>query len=128
MLTIHPHRRRAIWLAIACCLALALAVLLVCQGGAAVAAQQDPRALRSIERGPGAQPALRVVFDAEPAALLGAGVESHAIITGDRMAIDALDEGAASATSLATSDFDEDGVPDLVVGYETPSGGAVAIF
>ena len=34
----------------------------------------------------------------------------------------------ASALSLATEDFDGDGIGDLAAGYATPSGGRVAIF
>jgi hypothetical protein len=33
----------------------------------------------------------------------------------------------ARPTTLASADFDEDGMPDLVVGYASESGGAVVL-
>ena len=40
----------------------------------------------------------------------------------------ALNSGAGAPLALAAGDFDEDGVQDLVVGYATSSGGALAIY
>lgn len=39
----------------------------------------------------------------------------------------AAETAPARARALASADFDEDGVPDLVTGYDTGSGGAVTI-
>jgi hypothetical protein len=39
----------------------------------------------------------------------------------------ALEQNRAEARSLASADFDEDGVPDLVSGYAGPDGGIVTI-
>ena len=38
-----------------------------------------------------------------------------------------LDGGLARPTALATDDFDEDGVPDLVSGYTGPNGGLLTV-
>lgn len=42
--------------------------------------------------------------------------------------IAALQSGSAQPLSLATADFDEDGVPDLICGYATSTGGVVQVF
>ena len=41
--------------------------------------------------------------------------------------VEALEENNARPLSLASADFDEDGVPDLISGYAGPSGGIVTL-
>ncbi len=38
-----------------------------------------------------------------------------------------LDSGTARGLSLATADFDEDGMPDIVAGYDSGNGGSFAL-
>jgi len=52
----------------------------------------------------------------------------HSRYFGDSFAAQSLAGGSAKPLSLATADFDEDGMPDLVSGYATAGGaGAVSI-
>ncbi|HXZ29411.1 MAG TPA: hypothetical protein VEG08_15555, partial [Terriglobales bacterium] len=48
--------------------------------------------------------------------------------SGKAAAVSALSSGAGRPLALAAGDFDQDGVQDLVVGYATPSGGALAFY
>jgi hypothetical protein len=48
--------------------------------------------------------------------------------TGSADAVAALQAGAAKPTALASADFNSDGAIDVVAGYSTKSGGALALF
>ena len=48
--------------------------------------------------------------------------------TGKAAAVSALNAGAGRPLALAAGDFDQDGVQDLVVGYATSGGGALAFY
>src|SRR5258708_26900555 len=47
--------------------------------------------------------------------------------SGDADAVQSLVAGQARPLSSASADLDEDGVTDLLVGYGTPTGGAVVL-
>src|SRR5258708_15491352 len=47
--------------------------------------------------------------------------------SGDADAVQSLVAGQARPLSSASADLDEDGVADLLVGYGTPTGGAVGL-
>src|SRR5437763_15310958 len=56
--------------------------------------------------------------------------ESHVLATthkGPQKVAAALASGNAQALSLASGDFDEDGVTDLLIGYATSEGGILAV-
>jgi uncharacterized repeat protein (TIGR01451 family) len=55
------------------------------------------------------------------------GRELPAAYTGGSNAADQLSSGAATPVSLATADFDEDGVADLACGYAGTKGGVVSL-
>lgn len=57
---------------------------------------------------------------------LSAGREVTAA-TEDSQELQILRQGGAHATALASADFDEDGVPDLVSGYANGAGGALIL-
>src|ERR1043165_2695054 len=46
---------------------------------------------------------------------------------GDRAAATALQSGAAQARSLASADFDRNGIPDVVAGYSYNGGGIITL-
>jgi hypothetical protein len=48
--------------------------------------------------------------------------------TGSADAVAALQKGTANPTALASADFNADGAMDVVAGYSTKNGGALAIF
>src|SRR5262245_56585105 len=58
---------------------------------------------------------------------LSDGREVEADFTGSASVAHELEENQAEPLSLASADFDEDGVPDLVCGYRTASGGAITL-
>ncbi|HEX3228792.1 MAG TPA: hypothetical protein VHQ95_07485, partial [Pyrinomonadaceae bacterium] len=47
---------------------------------------------------------------------------------GESRLVETLETNKASPLSLSSADFDEDGVPDLIVGYAGPSGGIVTLL
>ncbi|HEY7913503.1 MAG TPA: FG-GAP-like repeat-containing protein, partial [Blastocatellia bacterium] len=58
---------------------------------------------------------------------LGDGRNLPAAYTGGSRAADQLSSGTATPLSLATADFDEDGVADLACGYAGAKGGVVSL-
>jgi Divergent InlB B-repeat domain len=48
--------------------------------------------------------------------------------SGDSGAVSALRSGAAAPVSMASGDFNADGAIDVVAGYSTPNGGALAVM
>src|SRR5258708_28556279 len=59
---------------------------------------------------------------------LGSPKRLDAGFQGPDAIVRALNSGQATPLSLASDDFDADGVADLAVGYATPDGGRIAIF
>ncbi|HET9788795.1 MAG TPA: VCBS repeat-containing protein, partial [Pyrinomonadaceae bacterium] len=59
---------------------------------------------------------------------LNDGKELRASYIGPEDLIDALDQNGAEPLSLASADFDEDGVPDLVSGYSYAGRGIVTLL
>src|ERR1044071_1151301 len=54
----------------------------------------------------------------------------HDLITdyeGTEQARAAIENNLASPAALASADFDEDGVPDLICAYRTPDGGIITL-
>jgi len=83
---------------------------------AAALAQNGPAALQAAGRG-------------GPWLNLRDGRPVHADYGGDAEAASALTMRQAQPLSLASADFDEDGVPDLIAGYSLAGGsGAVALY
>jgi hypothetical protein len=58
---------------------------------------------------------------------LGDGVDLPTAYTGATGLAQVLKQNLAQPTALASADFDEDGVPDLVCGYVGPSGGLLTL-
>ena len=57
--------------------------------------------------------------------------DGHELITpysGPRELTQALERNEAQPSSLCSADFDEDGVPDLISGYATTTGGGIVTF
>src|SRR5215471_9614361 len=57
--------------------------------------------------------------------------DGHDLVTqyeGDHRLVTALETNQAKPLSLASADFDEDGVPDLIGGYAAAGGGAVTLL
>src|SRR5215475_8846426 len=48
--------------------------------------------------------------------------------TGPVELVQVLDQNQAHPLSLASADYDEDGVPDLICGYSGPSGGIITLY
>jgi PKD repeat protein len=89
----------------------------------------------NIEPGPGnseqamlsERPSLKASAQGRPWISLGDGREVITGYSGSQELVEALDQNSALPLSLASADFDEDGVPDLVSGYEGPKGGIITL-
>lgn len=62
-----------------------------------------------------------------PPGQLGAWSVLQAEYTGDQAATRAMAAGLVCPLTLASGDLDEDGIPDLIIGYAGPDGGILAI-
>src|SRR5579872_1571378 len=67
-----------------------------------------------------AQPGLRAEQRGAPYLNLRDGRTIATTYVGDASAVRQLRANRAEPTALASADFDEDGVPDLISGYATP--------
>lgn len=74
---------------------------------------------------PGAQVSVQASGRGGPRVNLTDGRELLPAYTGAPELVEALQQNKVSPRSLATADFDEDGVPDLVSGYANAAGGIV---
>jgi hypothetical protein len=76
--------------------------------------------------------AKRVVVQAagrgKPYINLEDGIELDAAYTGPAEQQSLLKQNAAEPRALASADFDEDGVPDLVCSYARPGGGIITLY
>ena len=85
------------------------------RSSAAQRAAEGPIVLHAAQRG-------------APYLFLGDGHKVAMQFVGDAEGAAALNGHRAQALSLASADFDEDGVPDLAAGYSDGGGGIVAIY
>src|ERR1700691_5478834 len=76
---------------------------------------------------PSPQPLLRAEKTGTSALSLRDGESVATTYSGNSDGTSALMHRLARPASLASGDFDEDGVPDLVAGYSTGNGGIVSI-
>ncbi|HET9530984.1 MAG TPA: BACON domain-containing carbohydrate-binding protein [Blastocatellia bacterium] len=72
--------------------------------------------------------AVRASGRGNPWVNLGDGREMLASYSGADELRQAVEQGEARPISLASADFDEDGVADLVCGYAGPGGGIIALY
>jgi len=56
------------------------------------------------------------------------GAEAQAMYTGDSRAVNALHSSLVQPLSLATDDLNNDGAPDLIVGYSADGHGVIAVY
>lgn len=68
---------------------------------------------------------LRPTVEGDRSINFGESRDLQAQYVGSEAAREALESGSARPTALAASDFDEDGMPDLLSGYASPSGGGI---
>jgi all-beta uncharacterized protein/S-layer family protein len=76
---------------------------------------------------PSGQVSIQAAGRGNPAVNLTDGRDVLTSFVGEAELVQALSENRAQGLSLASADFDEDGVPDLVSGYACASGGIITI-